>query len=295
MLEAIGLSELDEQVYLSLLNGAAEDDLAARSGASPAALRTSIDRLTQMRLVRRSPSTGYHEAVPPGMALPGLIASSAEAVRRSKQAADELLSGFLYGPGGDPVGVAEAFAADQAGDVLREILEYAADEVVLADVESPALPVAPESLARMEEPGVTLKIVCTGSPSWLPGPGSAAMVRTVPHVPVSFLIADGRHAAVALTDGSVALISEPALLTILAEVAAALWRGGIAVGGQGWLGPEDADLLRMLNAGMKDEAIARHSGLSVRTVKRQIAALFEVLGAETRFQAGTQARRQGLL
>jgi hypothetical protein len=43
---------------------------------------------------------------------------------------------------------------------------------------------------------------------------------------------------------------------------------------------------RGLTSGLKDEAAARYLGLSLRTVRRRIAALMDRTGANTRFQAG---------
>jgi DNA-binding NarL/FixJ family response regulator len=57
----------------------------------------------------------------------------------------------------------------------------------------------------------------------------------------------------------------------------------------------DLTLLRLLNLGLKDEAVARHLGVSVRTTRRQIADLLLRLQASSRFQAGIQAARRGWL
>lgn len=61
------------------------------------------------------------------------------------------------------------------------------------------------------------------------------------------------------------------------------------------LPPREARLLELLAAGLKDEAIARHLGVSVRTVRRESALLLDRLGAGTRFQAGIEAARRGWL
>lgn len=53
-------------------------------------------------------------------------------------------------------------------------------------------------------------------------------------------------------------------------------------------------ILRMLSAGQKDETAARRLGLSVRTYRRRVAELMELLGASSRFQAGVRARELGL-
>jgi DNA-binding NarL/FixJ family response regulator len=62
--------------------------------------------------------------------------------------------------------------------------------------------------------------------------------------------------------------------------------------------PHDAErsfLVRQLQAGAKDEQIARTMGISLRTVRRRISQLMIDLGADTRFQAGAEAARRGWL
>ncbi|WP_234322561.1 helix-turn-helix transcriptional regulator [Streptomyces sp. NRRL S-350] len=54
-------------------------------------------------------------------------------------------------------------------------------------------------------------------------------------------------------------------------------------------------ILRLLADGLKDEAIARRLGMSLRTARRHIAEILEQLGADSRFQAGVAASRAGLL
>ncbi|MEU6781427.1 helix-turn-helix domain-containing protein [Nonomuraea angiospora] len=58
---------------------------------------------------------------------------------------------------------------------------------------------------------------------------------------------------------------------------------------------EDRRLLALLAAGLKDDAIARQLGTSPRTLRRRLRLLLDELNAETRFQAGAQASRRGLV
>ncbi|MEK8226814.1 helix-turn-helix transcriptional regulator [Oerskovia sp. M15] len=51
-----------------------------------------------------------------------------------------------------------------------------------------------------------------------------------------------------------------------------------------------ASILSGLSAGLTDEAIAGRLGISVRTCRRHVATLFQVLGATSRFQAGSWPR-----
>ncbi|MEV0841406.1 hypothetical protein AB0I55_17850 [Actinocatenispora sera] len=49
----------------------------------------------------------------------------------------------------------------------------------------------------------------------------------------------------------------------------------------------------MLVSGLKDEAVARQLGWSLRTMRRRVQRLHQRLGATNRFQAGVQAARRG--
>ncbi|MER7839439.1 helix-turn-helix transcriptional regulator [Streptomyces sp. NPDC096040] len=57
----------------------------------------------------------------------------------------------------------------------------------------------------------------------------------------------------------------------------------------------DRTIVRLLAEGLKDETIARRTGMSLRTARKHIADIMETLGAESRFQAGVLAAQQGLL
>ena len=54
-------------------------------------------------------------------------------------------------------------------------------------------------------------------------------------------------------------------------------------------------ILRILADGGTDRAVAQSLGVTTRTVTRRIAQLYEVLGVESRFQAGVVAERLGLV
>lgn len=57
----------------------------------------------------------------------------------------------------------------------------------------------------------------------------------------------------------------------------------------------DREILELMAQGLKDDAIARHCGVSTRTVRRHIAALMAELGVTTRFAAGVAVVRRGVL
>jgi hypothetical protein len=110
--------------------------------------------------------------------------------------------------------------------------------------------------------------------------------------------ADNRRAALRLEGEGVA-----AMLVLSFDL---VWSQAVAAGPDGLPpkvevpsaeGPTDLDriLLQLLSMGVKDEAAARHLGVSVRTVRRQIADLMVRLEAGSRFEAGMQAAMRGWL
>ncbi|WP_207954687.1 LuxR C-terminal-related transcriptional regulator [Saccharopolyspora elongata] len=54
-------------------------------------------------------------------------------------------------------------------------------------------------------------------------------------------------------------------------------------------------VLKMLYAGHTDEVAAQELAVSVRTYRRYVAEIVELLGANSRFQAGVRAAEVGLL
>lgn len=90
------------------------------------------------------------------------------------------------------------------------------------------------------------------------------------------------------------LIRDPMLVQTFTELFERVFEQALPVSDAG-AAAEDLELLRMLGSGLKDEAIARHLGCSLRTVRRRIAALMARHGADTRFQLGMAVAQSGLL
>lgn len=93
------------------------------------------------------------------------------------------------------------------------------------------------------------------------------------------------------------LVRAPALVALVRELFEQYWQRStpllpVAQGGDV---DERRKILELLMIGTKDEYIARQLGVSLRTVRRRVAELMEDLGASTRFQAGMEAARRGLL
>jgi DNA-binding NarL/FixJ family response regulator len=132
-------------------------------------------------------------------------------------------------------------------------------------------------------------------------------VRTAQHLPARMLIVDDHFALVGLdptgTSGAL-LVRSPALIAALIQYYDQLWSAATPVvaasavrsgSNSEQLGETEREVLSLLVHGLKDEAIARHLGLSVRTVRRHIATVMDFVDAPTRFAAGAAAQRLGLL
>ncbi len=98
------------------------------------------------------------------------------------------------------------------------------------------------------------------------------------------------------------VLHESALLAALVMFFEMLWAGsdplptqGPAPGRADRTETPDQDLLALLALGMKDETIARHLDVTVRTVTRRVGKVLDTLDARTRFQAGMRAVERGWL
>jgi DNA-binding NarL/FixJ family response regulator len=127
-------------------------------------------------------------------------------------------------------------------------------------------------------------------------------VRTVQTLPARMVIVDDHLAVVGLVPPGTAgalLVRSAVLIAALTQYYDQLWATATPVvptarPGKG-LGATEREVLALLVHGLKDEAIARHLNISVRTVRRHIATVMDFVDAPTRFAAGAAAQRLGLL
>ncbi len=94
------------------------------------------------------------------------------------------------------------------------------------------------------------------------------------------------------------MVSEPALVRNFRNQFAGHWRVAHSIG----ITAEDVldvervhEILRVLASGATDEAAARQLGVSDRTIRRRVAAVMDLLGATSRFEAGVKAVEAGWL
>jgi DNA-binding CsgD family transcriptional regulator/sugar-specific transcriptional regulator TrmB len=127
--------------------------------------------------------------------------------------------------------------------------------------------------------------------------------RTTPSLPMRMIICDGTTAVIpvnqeASREGAF-VIHYKSMVRALEELFDVVWEQATPLGGPHPLQaddkptPRELTLLKMLEQGMTDERMARRMGVSLRTIRRNMADLLQRLNAQSRFQAGVEATRRG--
>ncbi|MGH3358056.1 MAG: helix-turn-helix transcriptional regulator [Nocardioidaceae bacterium] len=314
MLEHVGVAPDDEAVYRALLRHpqCTARELADRVGRTPDLVRRSVRRLEDLGLLSR---TADHPArlVParPDVAVDVLIAARRVELDRAQAAARDLLDEMTLLDQYRPENLVEVLSGrDAVAARFAQLVQDTRDELLVLD-RPPYVSGSGESEPRVRglmREGVSVRGIY--APESLQRPGavddaySAAdageLSRVHPAVPMKLAIADRSVALLPLAVDrmvdSALVVHRSALLDALVQMYFLLWDQGLPVAGDGSGGTDvDRRLLTMLASGMKDDAIARHLGISSRTVGRRVAELMQTIGARTRFEAGVHARRRGLL
>lgn len=125
---------------------------------------------------------------------------------------------------------------------------------------------------------------------------AGAQVRTVADVRADLLVVDRTIAAYS-ADHGIAPFRLPGVVATAVEHFDQVWgtAAPLLPGAREVLTDRERDLLRLLAAGVTDEAAAEELGISVRTVRRLMAGLMDRLGARSRFMAGAKAAERGWL
>jgi DNA-binding CsgD family transcriptional regulator len=128
-------------------------------------------------------------------------------------------------------------------------------------------------------------------------------VRATPTLPMRLLIFDQEIAIMPMdpdnpTAGAV-IHRSPAVVSVALALFDAYWSRAIELfdpeerAGDSPLTPHEAEVLRLLAGGAKDEQVARLLGISLRTARRITANLSERLNAASRFELGVAAAKRG--
>ncbi|WP_152648272.1 helix-turn-helix domain-containing protein [Streptacidiphilus anmyonensis] len=324
MLEPIGLDDVEERAYELLVNRDAltVGSLAGLLDLGQARSRQALDGLIAAGLaVCRPGRPARYEPVDPRTGLTSLIRSrqaelervtalvgafAADYQERTLRTDPRLLVEVVEGP-------------KEIARRVEELVSGAERDIVAFDAPPYVSPEGTSSQAEavMLARGVKVRAIYANEVLAMPQHaerlremvGLGEQARVLPRVPTKLIVVDGREAVLPLTRSDegkrtvAAFVRQSGLSDALVELFEVNWATATPVFGSAGAHPraepdaseEDVTLLQLLNAGLKDEAIARHLGLSQRTFRRRIADLVQRLGATNRFQAGTQAMRRGWL
>jgi DNA-binding CsgD family transcriptional regulator len=323
MLEPLGLGPAEEEIYRTVLGepDSSARQIADRTGLPLARVRDDLDRLVALRLAQRDEGQpARFRPVPPDIAITALVNERQAALDNTRLAVPELLAEYQDGTATALPGTSlEVVTGQRVG--YRRFLQLlaATSEELLAFERIGDGAVAGEAEVEVEAPmlsrGVACRVIYEPAALELPGrlphlrrlADLGEQARVAPQLPLKMLICDRKRAMLPLASTSdatesVVLVGPSALLDGLVEVFEAYWQrstplwstGRREVGGTG-LSEEEYEVLQLLATGLKDEAIARQVGISMRTARRRISSLVATLGAGSRFQAGVEAARRGLL
>ena len=323
MLEPLGLGPTGEAVYRSLLGepDSSARQVADRTGLPLAHVREELTHLVELRMAQRIQGRPVRfRTASPDMAITALVNERQAALDRVRLAVPELLTEYHERTAASlPRSLLEVLTGPGVGyRRFLELLAATSEELLtferVSDGESTGAAEV-EAEAPMLSRGVACRAIY--EPAALEVPGRlphlrrladlGEQARVAPRLPLKMLICDRKRAMLPIirtgdADESVVLVGPSALLDGLVDIFEAYWQrstplwstGRREVGGTG-LSEEEYEVLQLLAAGLKDEAIARQLGISMRTARRRISSLITTLGVGTRFQAGVEAARRGLL
>lgn len=312
-LAGVGVDSGDETVLRALLRHpqATAEELTASSGQPAERVASSLARLQARGLAARlaGPDQRF-AAADPRVALDSLIQPVEQALRRARDASGELAALFhaVRDQGQVDAPVEVVAGSEEVSRAFVRMQQNVLHSVRAFDrppyVNAAGNPVEPAILER----GVRWRAIY--HPAAFEVPGSYREVRhlvslgeqarVLAEVPFKMHLVDDRVALVPLEPRAetvrAALVHPSPLLDALVLLFESCWERAVPLDarpGEEAISDEDRQLLALLAAGVKDDAIGRALGLSVRTMRRRVRRLLESLGAQTRFQAGMQATRRG--
>ncbi|WP_329259449.1 LuxR C-terminal-related transcriptional regulator [Streptomyces sp. NBC_01478] len=314
---AVGVSNFDELVYRSILHqpDAGAVGWSLLSGATPAELREACNRLLTLGLLQPPDSMGGLRAVDPRVAIRALIRRRETESELVAATAEEMATAYEAGLlREEPSRLIEVASGEGAiAARLEEMYARAEHEVCLFDTPPYLAPPAPQVdlQADLLKRGIVSRGIYAATALEDPNALSRAwnmvelgeQARVLPSVPLKLLVVDGRRALLPLTSSAAGgycavVVWHSAVTEALQKLFELAWQQATPLGrpgGNGELSEDEQALTRLLAAGLKDEAVARHLGVSLRTLRRRVSDLQERLGAASRFQLGLRAAQRGWL
>jgi DNA-binding CsgD family transcriptional regulator len=311
------------RVYLAVLQHPQPSrSLLVAQGIREDLIDTSLRVLDAQGLIRLHEG-GLLEVIPPDIALPNVAAELEHRARRTRASAHELAQVYFAARSQvmrpDPSTLQLLQSMDELAAATADIVSTATERVRCFRAMSPrtrdlfAAPLHAHEAQSFGAGGIPIPLFTTYDTDVLDLENALEVLearerggerfRFVSSVPFSALVVDDTAAVVDTTlfeengAGSVLIRSRP-MVRALGALADLFWDLGSPLprtAGARSAEARDRTILALLAAGAPDATIARQTGVSQRTVERRVRALMDQLGAGTRFQAGVQAARRGLV
>ncbi|HEY3630384.1 MAG TPA: helix-turn-helix domain-containing protein [Jatrophihabitantaceae bacterium] len=324
MFEALNLDRGQELAYLALVDhpSATAAELAEHAQLPASQVSRALTELQRRRLVHRIDGRpARYSPAPPDVAVSSLVNERRAELDRTLLAVPALLEQYRHAAArADPAALLEVISGqDVAAGRFLEMMAGATTEVMAFDRQSADEGTGPSEIA-VEQPVLERGVRCRAiyeaaaleHPDRLPTiralAGLGEQARVLPELPMKLIICDRRLALLPLASATdqrwtigVLVVHPSRLLDGLVALFEDHWNRAVALNSAlsgpltGGLSETDRETLALLTTGMKDGAMARNLGVSPRTLNRRIIRLMALLGANSRFQAGVQAAKRGLL
>lgn len=331
MLTAINLSEVQQQLYEALLDGAATaTELSSATGFPSGQVQYTLGSLEKLSLVGRLPTETTQAdrfvAVAPDIALEALLAGQEEEIRRTRSHIQMLAARFhASAKERDPVDLVEVVTGHEAvlrrGEQLQRSARneiraidrppYANKSPQQAHPETAVMPIQIETMQR----GIDYRVLydADGLAEFHTMANDieeciklGEQARVMANTPIKMVIADDRLGIIPLRAApveftSIIVVHSSGLLTALCEFFETLWAQALPLSdhlnspssSSDAPTPDESRMLALLMTGMPDQAIARQLDISYRTFQRRLHRLMARLGARTRFHLGIHATQRG--
>jgi DNA-binding CsgD family transcriptional regulator len=317
-LAALGLTAESEQLYRVVLRhpDSSAADLSGTSGRSIAEVKRQLDPLLERGLV--SVTEGVVTPHPPESALGALIRNEAERLAKAERAlttaqaeTTACVNEYHAGRRADWVSISiDVVPGDQLAEVMSTLIRHSEGELLFLRPDQWLLPPGQRSdtavtsalrAGRTSRALYPVDVARSHPPQVLDRVRAGERIRMLPTLPTRLAVFGSEALLIPATWGSFAstplLVRQPALVAASTALFDQLWSSAVSVPGydDGEHTDAERDLLTLLAKGAKDDQIARALGVSVRTVRRWVATVMADLDANSRFQAGVEAARNGWL
>ncbi|WP_052590470.1 helix-turn-helix domain-containing protein [Luteipulveratus mongoliensis] len=308
----LGIGPEGEELYRHVLRtpGLALTAYVARLGWTDYEADHALEQLRARRLVRTTEAGELHADHPRASlervlnAEEARLATRRQDLARVRDAIDQFAADHRMGQSSSDTKqpARERVDASAVQSVHEHLAASTVGTIRIAHTTAPdpteALPVVRQLLeGGREQRALYVPDAAQGVTETIQGWAAAGeQQRVAPTLPSRF-VCFGQDVALGTTewgkaDGDFVVLRDPMVVSAFVELFDRLW---VTAAPHESDGQDASALIELMQQGLKDEAIARVLGISLRTVRRRIAGLMDEHGVDTRFQlAIALAERGGL-